>query len=100
MTATRVSLISNILYRYQKEEKEKCFFPVMRTFRIYSLSNFQIYLTAALTIVIMLDIASLILIYNWKFVYLYPTNLKCLQFMLLHSIHSRQCSKISTKYIF
>ena len=43
----------------------------MRTFRIYSLKNFQTYHTALLTIVTMLCITSpelIYLSYNWKFV--------------------------------
>ena len=40
------------------------FFLVMRTFKIYSLRNFQICNTVLLTIVILLYITS----YNWKFV--------------------------------
>lgn len=44
------------------------FFPVMRPFRIYSLSNFQIYNTILLTIVTLLYIPVTYWFYNWKFV--------------------------------
>ena len=42
----------------RKREKEKMFFLVMSTFKIYSLFSFQIYHTAVLTIVIMFYVTS------------------------------------------
>ena len=64
---TTINLV-NICYLIQKqggktEKKRKKFLLVMRTFRICSFSNFQIYHTVVLTIVIMMYIASPILIY-------------------------------------
>ena len=49
---TRVSLV-DIHRLTQINKRENCFFLVMRTSRVYSLSNFQIYHTAGITIVIM-----------------------------------------------
>ena len=49
---TRVSLV-DIHRLTQINKRENCFFLVMRTSRVYSLSNFQIYHTAVITIVIM-----------------------------------------------
>ena len=48
------------------------FFPVMRSFKIYSLSNFQICNMVLLIIVTMLYITSPRLIYNWELYLLTP----------------------------
>ena len=51
---------------------------VIRTFRTYSLSIFQLYHKAALIIVVMLRITSRVLTYNWRFTafeHLYPVHL-------------------------
>ena len=46
----------------------KIFFLTMRTFKLYSLSTFQICTTASLTIATMLYSPRAYLFYNWKFV--------------------------------
>ena len=57
----------------------KIFFPlVIRTFRTYSVSNFQLYHKTELIMVIMLCITSPVLTYNWRFTafeHLYPVHL-------------------------
>lgn len=50
------------MYRYERKEKI-FFFLEMRTFRVYSFSNFQIYHKAVVTIVLMLCITPPVLIY-------------------------------------
>ena len=50
-----VTVVNIISCRYKKKKEKMCFFPlVVRTFRIYSLSNLQIYHIVVLTLVIML----------------------------------------------
>lgn len=71
---TAVSLVINLqpssdinTIKGEKRKRKHNFFLLMRILRVFSLSNFHIYCTVALVVVIMLDISSLVLTYNWMF---------------------------------
>ena len=63
-TVSLVSIHRLISDTKKKKEKQKVFFLVMTTFRIYSFRKFQIYSPVVLTIVIMLYITSLFSMYK------------------------------------
>ena len=56
MIRSKLTSIMSYIDRYKKKKNKNDVFLVTRTFRIYSLSNFQIYHTAVITIVVMLYI--------------------------------------------